>query len=100
MTPRTRGLSEPRGQVVQVSGASQDEPLLRFLHVPGHHRLRRLNSHLDDDFASQGIDQPWLPLWIAESLIERAGRELLASAGRMLPVQLRNLVRREVANPK
>lgn len=78
----------------------QDQPLLRLLHVPGRDRRVRRHPHLLDDLPSQRVDQPRLSLGKAEGTLQRIHREILARLRGVLPVQLGDLGRGEVAQPQ
>ncbi|WP_432194570.1 hypothetical protein [Streptomyces sp. bgisy027] len=93
-------LAQPGGQRVQMRRTRQDQPLLRLLHVLGRDRPVRRHPHLLDDLPGQRVDQPRLSLGKAEGTLQRIHREILARLRGVLPVQLGDLGRGEVAQPQ
>ncbi len=83
-----------------MRGASQNQPLLRLLHMLDADRLRRKNLDFFDNLPGQRVDQPRLPRGQLHRPRHRRRGENLPGLGRVLAVQLSHLARGEISQPQ
>lgn len=95
------GASRPHQKFVheriQVRSSRQNQAFFGLIDVRGGNRFAHGNAHFFDDFPGQGVDEPRLSPRDIEGAFDRFGQKHLTRFGRMLPIQRRNFVRRQVA---
>ncbi len=83
-----------------MRGASQNQPLLRLLHMVHSDRLGGRDREFLDDLVGQRVDQPRLPRGQLHRPIHRHRGENLPGLRRVLAVQLSHLGRGEIPQPQ